>query len=115
MTATFSAYDDVTRTVTTTVDAVTRPPRPYTAEENADADARAIAAVNAGTIREQIAQGIEALQASATALRNVAELPNAQVGPTQVRIIAREAHTLALALVRVGRLLGNVLDSTNGD
>ena len=108
-------HDDATRMVYTTINAVEQPPRPYTPEENADADARAVAAANAVTIREQIAQGIATLQASATALRNVAELPNAQVGPTQVRIIAREAHTLALALVRVGRLLGNVLDSTNGD
>lgn len=86
---------------------------PYTAEENAAADARLAAAVVADTLRSQVAAQITVLLASIDALKVISDKANADIGPRDTKDVARECRTVARTTVRMARLLGGVLDSTD--
>lgn len=87
--------------------------RPYTEQENAELDARLLREANAATLRAEIATQVAVLLETITALNAVATKTNATIGPADTKTVARESRIAARALVRMARLLGNVLDSTD--
>jgi len=87
--------------------------RPYTVEENAAADLRAVRAANATTLKAEIAAQVDVLMDTITTLNAVATKTNANIGPADTKTVARDARAVARALIRVCRLAAGVLDSTD--
>lgn len=106
-------FDDESRTYTPVVDAADLPPRPYTPEENAAADARALAAANREALRAGMRADIDTLLTATVNLRAVIDKTNSTLGPADTKAVARESRSIARILIRVLRVVGDVLDSTD--
>lgn len=110
-------YDDTARTVSEydgEGDVISS--RPYTAEENAAADAAQATAqtrANEETLRFDAAAQLAVLLASIDTLQAVTDKANNQLGPADTKTVARETRRVARQLVRLTRLLVGALDTTN--
>lgn len=111
------AYDDTARVVTEyDGEGVVISSRPYTAEENAAADAAAglsAASVNESTLRADAAAQIDVLLASIATLQVVTDKSNNAIGGADTKTVARECRRVARQLVRITRLLVGALDTAD--
>ena len=111
-------WDDESRTYT---DHRTDPPttRPYTDDENAEADARAAAALRAANeqaLRDGLAAEIDRAIERQDTSQAVIDTPNAEIKANpQLHIIAlaRATKRQDRAIIRLARLAGNLLDSSD--
>lgn len=109
-------WDDAARTFTAWDENGTQTEqRPYTAQENAEADARVQAETeqaNEATLREQAAADLTALSASIDQLNLVVDKNNNAIGGGDTKAVAREARAIARATKRLTRLMIRQLDGT---
>ena len=90
--------------------------RPFTTEENAEADIRQAAGARelvAVSMRDQARASIDTLLASIDSLQAVVDKANNQIGPADTKTIARESRRIARQLIAVTRLVVGALDSND--
>lgn len=87
--------------------------RPYTAEENAKADATAVLTTNEKTLKTDAETAIATLTTSVTALQTIVAKTNATIGPADTKDVARETRTVARQVIRLTRLLLERFESTD--
>lgn len=108
-------WDDVTRThVRLDPEGTVVEERPYTAEENAEADVRELAETresNASTLRQEARESLAILLASIDTLQAVTDKANNQIGPADTKAVARESRRVARQLIAITRLVIGELDS----
>jgi len=88
--------------------------RPFSTEENAEADVRIAHATREHTatgLRGKAEEGIATLLASIDTLQSITALPNNQITPSHTKDVARETRRVARTLVAVTRLVAEALDS----
>src|SRR5687767_12073491 len=83
-------YDDQARVVVIRSDDGTVTTRPYNAEENAAADARATAVTNEQTLDSGARGSISTLLTSVNTLKTIIAKTNAEIGPADTKDVARE-------------------------
>lgn len=105
--------NDSMRVAVVIVDAAITQIRPYTAEEIAAADARATAAANGDVLRTQVGAQVATMLASITAVQAVVDKANADIGPADIKALARELRKVLRQLLRLTRLVAGILDSTD--
>ena len=110
------SWDDATRTYT---DHRTGESRPYTDEENATADQRAADATQAANdqaLRDGLQDAIDAALLRQAAYQAVIDTPNSEIKANpqgHIVSIARQGKRSERALIRLARLVGGLLDSTD--
>jgi hypothetical protein len=108
----YAEYNDTARTVTTRdmVGTVIEQ-RPYTDEENAEADARDNATVNEETLRSNTTTAIATLSQVVTDLQSIATKVDTAITPADTKLIAADLVKVVRQVVRVSRLQVNQYDS----
>lgn len=106
-------WDHQARTVT---DFTLDPPsvRPYTAEENAAADAAQVAQTaraNEATLREQVQTRLASIAVTVEAMRVIGAKANNTIGPKDTKDVADAVRDIGQDLRKVIRLVVGALDS----
>ena len=110
------SWDDTTRTYT---DHRTGESRPYTDEENAAADQRAVdteRAANDQALRDGLAAAIDAALARQAAYQAVIDTPNSEIKANpqgHIVNLARQGKRSERALIRLARLVGGLTQSAD--
>ena len=86
--------------------------RPYTVDENAEADLKKTLGTNETTLNTDAKTTIVTLQQSVIALQLIVDKTNANIGPADTKDLARELKTIARQVLRLTRLQVNAFDSS---
>jgi hypothetical protein len=86
--------------------------RPYTAEENSEADAKAQVVNVEETLKTESSESITALKTSMSTLQAIVDAPNAAITPNDTKTVARETIRVARQVLRLTRLQVKAFDST---
>lgn len=106
-------YHDDLRVVVVRAEDGSTTERPYTAEENAEVDAKAALKTNEQTLTTDANSAIASLEASIAALQGIKDKANTDITAIDTKNTAREARKVAQQVVRLSRLLLDKFDSTN--
>lgn len=105
-------YDDESRTVTIRLgeNVVTRS---MNEEENAEAEARQAPIKVQKTLGVDATAAIDALQSSIASLQTIASKANADIGPADTKVLARELRRVSRQVLRLTRLTMRSFESAD--
>lgn len=109
-------WDDTTRTYTNHLDGT--PPRPYTAEENAEADVRiaeARAQDNEQAINARLETSISRLTQAVEGLAVISNKTNAEITAKDTKDVARASRVIGIEVRRLVRLITRQLNTIESD
>lgn len=105
-------YHDDTRTVVIYVGSESTQ-RPYTDEENAQADARLALKTNESQLSTDALSEINTLLASVETLKAITDKANSDIGPSDTKSVARETRRVARQLVRLTRIMLDAVETAD--